>query len=509
MKISEPKLEDKEPVRHLKASSKLYEINTRVWLRRFDSGDNQAKLDDVPMAYWEGLAQKGINYVWLMGVWKICSSTIEKYCLKEGPVKDSFKTTLRDLQRADIIGSPYAIDRYEVNPLIGNERSILDTRTVLNKLGIKLILDFVPNHFSADSSLIRTDPYVFLQGDFDELSDDSTTFYKPFEDDDRIFAHGRDPFFPAWEDTVQVNYFSPAAREFMMNALMALTRLCDGVRCDMAMLSLNDIFKETWNRIVTKMNDDPPQDEFWTVCIKAVKDAFPDFLFLAEVYWDLEGRLLEMGFDFIYDKKLTDRLYDGSANEIREHLWAADDFQRKSMRFIENHDEQRAVTALGEEKSKAAAVIISTLQGMHFYHDGQFEGRTVKLPVQLGREPLEPVNTNLMQFYKKLLTITSATIFKKGRWLLLEVLPSWDDDPSYQNILSWRWKYAHENCLVIVNYSEAVATCRIKLDVIGYPGQVEIVDVLNEKTYMRSAEDLGRDGLHVVLDAYKSHIFSF
>jgi hypothetical protein len=277
----------------------------------------------------------------------------------------------------------------------------------------------------------------------------------------------------------------------------------------MAMLSLNDIFKETWNRIVTKMNDEPPQDEFWTVCIKAVKGAFPDFLFLAEVYWDLEGRLLEMGFDFIYDKKLTDRLYNGSANEIREHLWAADDFQRKSMRFIENHDEQRAVTALGEEKSKAAAVIISTLQGMHFYHDGQFEGRTVKLPVQLGREPLEPVNTDLMQFYKKLLTITSATIFKKGRWLLLEVLPSWDDDPSYQNILSWRWKYAHEDSLVVVNYSEAVATCRIQLDVIGYPGQVEIVDVLNEKTYMRSAEDLGRDGLHVVLDAYKSHIFSF
>jgi hypothetical protein len=114
-----------------------------------------------------------------------------------------------------------------------------------------------------------------------------------------------------------------------------------------------------------------------------------------------------------------------------------------------------------------------------------------------------------MQFYKKLLTITSATIFKKGRWLLLEVLPSWDDDPSYQNILSWRWKYAHEDSLVVVNYSEAVATCRIQLDVIGYPGQVEIVDVLNEKTYMRSAEDLGRDGLHVVLDAYQSHIFSF
>ena len=176
-------------------SSKLYEINTRVWLRRFDSEGRKANLDDVPTSYWERLAQKGIDYVWLMGVWKICSSTIEKYCLKEGAVKDSFKIALKDLQVEDIIGSPYAIDRYEVNPLIGTERSIQNTKTVLNKLGIKLILDFVPNHFSADSSLIKTDPYIFLEGDPDELKNNSNTFYKPFEDDDTIFAHGRDPFF--------------------------------------------------------------------------------------------------------------------------------------------------------------------------------------------------------------------------------------------------------------------------------------------------------------------------
>jgi 3',5'-cyclic AMP phosphodiesterase CpdA len=367
----------------------------------------------------------------------------------------------------------------------------------------------VPNHFSADSSLIKTDPYIFLEGGHDELINNSNTFYKPFEDDDVIFAHGRDPFFPAWEDTIQVNYFNPDAREFMIKTLMALTELCDGVRCDMAMLSLNDIFKRTWGSVVSQMGYEQPQDEFWKICIGSVKDVCPDFIFLAEVYWDLEGDLQQMGFDYTYDKRLTDRLRAGNVKDIREHLWAEKDFQKRSVRFIENHDEERAVTALGQEKSKAAAVVTSTLQGVHFYHDGQFEGKTIKLPVQLGREPFEPVNSDILEFYDKLLAITGTNLFKKGAWLLLEALPSWDGDNSYQNILTWLWKYSDDKRLVVINYSDEIATCRIKLDVKGYPQQFEIIDVLNAKTYMRLAEEVNRDGLGIRLDPYRSHIFLF
>ena len=488
-------------------SSKLYEINTRVWLRGFDREGRKANLDDVPISYWESLAQKGMDYVWLMGVWKICSSTIEKYCLKDGAVKDSFKIALNDFQVEDVIGSPYAIDRYEVNPLIGTESSIRNTKSVLNKLGLKLILDFVPNHFSADSSLIKSDPYIFLEGDQDALINDATTFYRPFEDDDMVFAHGRDPFFPAWEDTIQVNYFNPDAREFMMKTLMALTRLCDGVRCDMAMLTLNAIFKKTWGRIVSKQNYKPPNDEFWNVCIGRMKDVCPDFIFLAEVYWDLEGRLQDMGFDYTYDKILFDRLYAGDAKDIREHLWADKDFQKRSIRFIENHDEQRAATALGQDKSRAAAVVTSTLQGVHFYYDGQFEGKRIKLPVQLGREPFEAVNSNILNFYTKLLAITSTEIFKKGEWFLLEALASGDGDDSYQNLLTWLWKYADDRCLVVVNYSDEIAYGRIKLDVNEYPEQIEMADMLSEKTYIRSAAEVYRDGLFIKLDPFRSHIF--
>src|SRR5207302_3088107 len=119
--------------------------------------------------------------------------------------------------------------------------------------------------------------------------------------------------------------------------------------------------------------------EFWTDARAAV----PDLLLIAEVYWDLEWRLQQLGFDFTYDKRLYDRLLHSPARDVAAHLTADDDYQRRSVRFIENHDEPRSASVF-EDRVTAAAVVMSTVQGMRFYYDGQFEGRRVHVPVQLG-----------------------------------------------------------------------------------------------------------------------------
>ncbi|MDM8552303.1 alpha-amylase family glycosyl hydrolase [Desulfobacterales bacterium HSG2] len=487
----------------------LYQINTRVFLRRFDTENRKARLDDIPRSYWEHLAEKGFDYIWLMGIWKICESTIEKYCFKEGATRDSFSEALKDFRREDVIGSPFAVDRYEVSPTIGTEESVRNVRSVLNDLGMKLILDFVPNHFSADSSLIQTDPYIFLEAVSDAFIRDPHTFYRPSENDGRTFAHGRDPFFPAWEDTVQVNYFNPDAREFMVNTLMYLTGLCDGVRCDVAMLLLNDVFGNTWKEVLSETGFERPEEEFWKAAVESVKKVTPGFIFIGEVYWDKEWELQQLGLDYTYDKRLTDRLKAGNVKEIRDHLLAETDFQNKSVRFVENHDEERAAAAFGEERSEAAAIIISTLQGMRFYHDGQFEGKKIRLPVQLGREPVEPLNKGLSDFYEQLLRIINTPVFKKGEWSLLQTHPAWERDVTYPNILAWAWKYESEKRLVLVNYSDAISTCRVNPDVDGYSGQFELVDLLNNQTYTRSVEEARHPGIYIELKSYKSHIFAY
>jgi hypothetical protein len=486
----------------------IYEINTRPWLRRFDQENRRATLSDVPRQYWENLSKKKFDYVWLMGLWKTNESVIDKYCFEPGLVKN-YSRALKDWKREDIIGSPFAIDRYEVNPRVGTRQSLLELKSFLNKKGIKLILDFIPNHFNAESSLIKENPYIFLYVNKESHERDSHTFYQPSPDEKTYFAHGRDPFFPCWQDTAQVNFFSPDARIFLTDTLIGLTKICDGVRCDMAMLALNNVFKGTWGNVLKANGFDVPQTEFWKDAIEKVKNVRNDFLFIAETYWDLEWTLQQLGFDYTYDKKLTDRLISGEVIDIYEHLLAEHDYQKKSVRFIENHDEERAATIFAKEKSKAAAVIISTIQGMRFYNDGQFEGKKIKLPVQLGREPEEPVVTGLTEFYDKLLSITSAEIFKKGKWNLLNPISSWAGNKTYERILVWMWTYKDEKRLVVINYSETVATCRIKIDVKGYPEEFLIKDLLADQVYLRSAGEILNLGLFIELKPYHSHIFSF
>lgn len=483
----------------------IYEINTRVFIKKFGA---DTKLNDIPDSFWNKLSQKRFDYVWLMGVWKTSISAIEKYCFESELVND-YEKALKNWQKEDVIGSPFAIDVYEINESLGGLESLTKLKTKLNEMGIKLILDFVPNHFNADTKLLQTNPEIFLSVDKESFNKDSHTYYQPDKNEEKYYAHGRDPFFPAWQDTVQINFFSIEARKFLTEILLNLVEICDGVRCDMAMLALNNVFKNTWAGTLSKKNIEPLQSEFWADVIKTVKNKRNDFLFIAEAYWNLEWELQQLGFDYTYDKSFTDRLKNDSALSIKEHLNAKMDYQAKSLRFIENHDEERALSILGKEKSKAAAIIISTIPGMRFYYEGQFEGKKIKLPVQLGREPEEPVNNELVEFYNKLFTITKEDIFKKGEWKLLEPITSWEGNYSFNNIIAWHWTYQQEKRIVIVNYSNVVSTCRLKIDARGYPEIFELKDLLNNQDYLRSAEEVFHTGLYIELKPYQAHIFSY
>ncbi|MCX7797757.1 MAG: alpha-amylase family glycosyl hydrolase [Melioribacter sp.] len=485
-------------------SSLLYEINTRVFLKRFS---NESKLSDIPEEIWDYFAKNGFEYIWLMGIWNTCKSTIEQYCFEDYLIQ-SYSKALKDWTKEDVIGSPYSIDDYEVNPEIGNFEMLFNLKSVLNKKGIKLILDLIPNHFSAHSKLIEQSPEMFLSVDKNIYQKDSNTFYRPFEDQEKYFAHGRDPFFPAWQDTVQVNFFSKSTREYFKKVLRNLIKYCDGVRCDMAMLALNNVFQNTWAGVIQKSNIDAT-NEFWEEIITATKKERSDFVFIAEVYWNLESYLQQLGFDYTYDKTLLDKLKLSPATDIYEHLQSDLEYQKKLVRFIENHDEERALTSLGKEKSKAAAVIISTIPGMHLYFDGQFEGKKIKLPIQLGREPKEQIQTDIKEFYNKLLNIVKSEIFKHGSWKLIQTLPSWIENNTNQNLLAWQLNYKLQNCLVVINYSDITSSCRIKLDTRNYPEVFEIKDVLNEQTYFRSSEEVYYTGLYIELKPYSSHIFFY
>jgi hypothetical protein len=179
---------------------------------------------------------------------------------------------------------------------------------------------------------------------------------------------------------------------------------------------------------------------------------------IAEVYWDLEWRLQRLGFDFTYDKRLYDRLLHARPAEVRDHLRADAGYQCHSARFIENHDEPRSATAFGG-RLRAAAVVMSTLPGLRFFHDGQFEGRRARAGSSAVL-PDEPVDSNLVGFYQRLLSIVDAPVFHDGEWRLCEIGACDDTSPA---LVAWRWSLGDDERIVVVNLGSGAAQGHVRV----------------------------------------------
>jgi hypothetical protein len=480
----------------------LYEINTRVWLRELsDRYATSVALDTVPEAELDRLAAWGVDAVWLMGVWEP-SVRAREVARTHPDLQAEYDQALPDLDASDVVGSPFAVYDYAVSQRLGGDRALKALREQLAQRGLRLILDFVPNHLALDHPWTREHPEYLLQGSAEDARRHPDAYFRVEAGGQQIvYAHGRDPYFPAWSDTVQVNYAEPAAREAMIKQLLRVVELCDGARCDMAMLVTKEIFEKTWNRPV----EGP---EFWPAAIERVHSAQPGFLFVAEVYWGLEWELQQQGFDYTYDKTLYDRLRSDTALQVRGHLRANLDYQERLLRFLENHDEPRAVEALGRAKSRATAVLVSTLPGAVLYHEGQFEGRHIRVPVQLGRRPAEAADPDMVAFYHTLLDAVNHEIYAQGTWELLEPRPAWETNWSHREFVIYRWSHQGQHRLIAINLSGSDAQCYVPVVLPDQQGTlVTLRDELGATRYRRSTDDMAHRGLYLDLKPFEAHLF--
>ena len=478
----------------------IYEINTWVWLS--DLSRKHQRLVDfatVPEQEWEAIASQGFDAVWFMGVWERSPAGIDISMRNEGLLED-FRRALPDFSREDNVGSPYCVRRYVVDGHLGGPEGLAAAREALARRGVRLILDFVPNHVAPDHPWVSDHPEYFVQGNAEDARGNPASFLDVGE---QVFACGRDPYFPAWPDVLQLNAFNPGLRQAVVETISAIAKQCDGIRCDMAMLVLNDIFERTWGARAGAR----PVDDYWTTVIPAIKRAHPEFRFIAEAYWDLEWELQQQGFDHCYDKKLYDRMEHGPAENVRLHLLADLPYQEGMVRFIENHDEPRAAATFPEGKGRAAAVAILTLPGARLLHEGQAEGWKVRLPVFLGRRPAEPVDHDLAVFYGRLLGATSRDLFRNGDWRLCE-RSGWPDNQSCQNLLAWCWVKDDERSLIVVNFGPASAQACVRVPWDELRGkQWRLDDELSGGTYDRDGNEMRDTGLYVDLGPWQCHVF--
>jgi hypothetical protein len=476
----------------------IYEINTWVWLFELTHREGRpVALGDVPEAEWDRLAQLGIDYVWLMGVWERspASCAIARH---HPDLQEEFDRALPDRGEEDVGGSPYAIRDYRVDPHLGGDAGLAAARLSLSRRGVGLILDFVPNHLARDHEWVLARPECLVARPAAE-----ETPLGFFRAGDLDVAHGRDPYFPAWTDTAQLNAFSPAWRSAALELLSSIGERCDGVRCDMAMLLLNEVFERTWGDGAGPV----PEGEFWAGTIRAVRGVHPDFIFLAEAYWGLEGRLLELGFDMAYDKSFYDRLRRSDNAALRQHLSATTLHHERMVKFIENHDEARAADAFGIASSRAAAVCAALMPGPLLLHEGQLAGRRSRVPVQMRRRREEVPDEALLRFYETLLTERLSNAFRGGRYLALGCR-GWPDNNTCERLLAWlREEEDGERYLVVVNLADHSSQARIPLPWDDLAGRTfNLHDPFRQVTYRRAGDELRAPGLFVDLEPWGFHV---
>ena len=379
------------------------------------------------------MAELGFDWIWLLGVWQTGEAG-----------RQISRTLMPDVRESEICGSPFAVVAYRVASELGGDAALARLRAGLADRGMRLMLDFVPNHTAIDHPWMQAHPEFYIRGSEQDLAQRPANYL--LLPNTGIFAHGRDPYFPGWPDTLQLNYGNDSLRQAMKEELMKVAGRCDGVRCDMAMLLVPEVFKRTWGI---------DMQPFWPDAIGEVRRAYPEFVFMAEVYWDMEWALQQQGFDYTYDKRLYDRLRSGNASAVRSHVLADLDFQEKSVRFLENHDEERAATAFPPEMHRAAAVVTYFIPGMRFFHEGQLEGRRFRTSVHLCRRKTEAIDLALRDFYSELLNYLKLPVLRIGDWEMLESSP--------EACLAFRWSDGQAKALVIVNFSPDHAECRTRL----------------------------------------------
>ncbi len=476
----------------------VHEINTAVWLREVGRrAGGRVTLAGVPATEWDALVPSGINVVWLMGVWDR-SADGRAIAMANPGLRASWSAALADWTDADVAGSPYCIRDYEPDPAFGGWSGLDVARAELRARGALLMVDWVPNHVGPDSPWLLAEPDAFVQGTHGELAAQPEAFVAV---GDAVFARGKDPYFAPWPDVVQVNAFAPSLRKLAGQALAQVAEHADAVRCDMAMLMLDDVVAATWGDRVGPA----PATTYWHDVMATARSANPAFTFVAEAYWDREWDLQQLGFAHCYDKRLYDRLEQGDPAAVSGHLDADPAYQRALVRFLENHDEPRAAgTFPPQQREKAYATAIATLPGLTLWHEGQADGRQVFVPVFLSRRPDESLDPDLADWHHRLWTAAGSV--RAGTWSRVDVT-GWPDNTSADRLAAWTWSSADGHTLVVVNLGADPADGLVRLPAELVAGKHwHYSDLLEEVTYERDGDDLAAHGLYVARPGWGVHV---
>ncbi|KAG9395591.1 Alpha amylase, catalytic domain [Carpediemonas membranifera] len=491
----------------------IFELSARPWLYQLGlKYHKHMMLEDVPDSEIKYYADRGITHIYLLGVWSIGAYGLNHDRTDAGLLAD-YKNILPDFTTADIIGSPFAVTKYTINPQIGTTSDLKNFRDRLNSFGMKLILDFVPNHSAIDAPTATSNIDLYVHN----TPSQSAPFDRSIMTENGVY-YGKDKYGYVWTDTAQFNYFNADTVKARTADLFAVAALADGIRCDMAMLAVNEIFSGIWGSTVSTRGYTQPSTEFWQTAIAAIKSRYPDTIFMAEQYWGMGDKLLSLGFDYVYDKEgLYDTLSGLSGGDESSYIWDIKNYVKNTLasgfldhgaHFIANHDQDRAVYHWGVDwRADLAGMVTFTVPGLRFHWMGQWEGHRNKLDIHLRRQKTEAADEVCVSFYDMLLPILRDHKVFHAKDARIEYVEGSDNDA--WKILALRMEHGSEGVLVAINLSKESASASIPLPHVSGAGNVTVKELVSGTAYSRDADTLRNQGLFVEVSSNYLQVFTY
>ncbi len=467
--------------------------NANVWLVQLSRkyGCPVQHLDQIPSQELTQLTDRGINSLWLIGVWE------------RSPASQRIKELYG---RTDTTASAYSIKEYRIAASLGGEPAVDGLLLQCEQLGIKLCVDMVPNHTGVDAAWLLKHPDWYIS--LSKSPDDSFHFDSPdlspsqhvsiklengyydqsgaaevflYEDKEkkekRFIYHGNDGTSMPWNDTAQLDYLNPQVREQVIQTILSILQRFPLMRFDAAMTLTKKHFQRLWyplpdseeRCIPTRENNTMPAGEFdqrmphefWQEVVERVAREAPQAVLMAEAFWLMEGYFInELGMHRVYNSAFMNLLRDEENDKYQQVLQNAlrsdPEILGRFVNFLNNPDERTAADQFGKsEKYFAICTMLATMPGLPMLGHGQIEG----FEERYGMDFLAPMwdeqeDTQLIQQHEKWIfpLLRRRAIFSNAQtFTLFEVMTN-TGIPTPQ-VYAYHNRHGKQHSLVVVNNS--------------------------------------------------------
>lgn len=460
-----------------------------VWLDQLSRQYKKeiTRLDQIPDEELDLLAQRGFTGLWLIGLWERshASKRIKQIC-----------------GNPEAAASAYSLYDYDIAQGLGGWDAVDNLRRRLWARGIRLASDMVPNHTGMDSHWVNDRPDLFVQtrdcpfpgytfnGENLSLNDrvgvyledhyynksDCAVVFKRVDHhtgDVRYIYHGNDGTGMPWNDTAQIDFLNPEAREAVMQEILHVARNFPIIRFDAAMVLAKKHIRRLWypqpgcggdiaSRSDYAMSSEEFEgripNEFWREVVDRVAQEVPDTLLLAEAFWMMEGYFVRtLGMHRVYNSAFMNMLKREENFKYRSTIKNTIEFDpqilKRYVNFMNNPDEETAVAQFGkDDKYFGVCTLMVTMPGLPMFGHGQIEGFTEKYGMEFTKAYWdETPDEGLIQRHQR-----EIFPLMKKRYLFAEIenflfYDVWNEGQVNENVFAYSNRCGTERVVVFYN----------------------------------------------------------